>query len=59
MSWYFQVLEAATQLQESLGSYLKYWSGSAWVSKPLKRWNGSSWQQTNLKRWNGSSWVTV
>ena len=39
------------------GTALKYWTGSAWVAKPLKRWNGSSWVAATLKRWNGSAWV--
>ncbi len=60
MSWFFQVLEAAAQLSPAVtGTFLKYWTGSTWTSKPLKRWNGSSWQDATLKRWNGSSWVTV
>ena len=40
------------------GSTIKYWTGSAWVAKPLKRWNGTAWVAvTALKRWNGSAWV--
>jgi hypothetical protein len=41
------------------GSQIKYWSGSAWVLKPIKVWNGTAWVQKPLKRWNGASWVTV
>lgn len=38
-------------------SYMKVWTGAAWVLKPLKRWNGSAWVGTKLKRWTGSAWV--
>lgn len=39
---------------------LKYWNGSAWITKPLKIWNGSAWvnvPRSKLKRWNGTAWV--
>ena len=36
---------------------IKYWTGSAWIQKPLKYWNGSSWITKTIKRWNGTSWV--
>lgn len=38
-------------------SYVKVWTGAAWVLKPLRRWNGSAWVNTRLKRWTGSAWV--
>lgn len=38
-------------------SGLKYWTGSAWVVKPLKYWSGSAWIEKPLKQWNGSSWA--
>lgn len=41
------------------GTQIKYWTGAAWVAKPLKRWNGASWEAATLKRWNGASWVTA
>lgn len=41
------------------GSLIKYWNGTAWVSKPLKRWNGTAWTVGTLKRWNGTAWITV
>lgn len=41
------------------GSQVKYWSGSAWVLKPIKVWDGAAWASKPLKRWNGTSWVTV
>lgn len=41
------------------GSYIKYWTGSAWALKPLKRWDGSQWKQAILKRWDGSTWRQV
>lgn len=34
-------------------SRLKYWTGTAWVAKPVK-YNGV---EKTLKRWNGSTWV--
>lgn len=37
--------------------YFKYWTGSAWVEKPLKYWTGSAWVQKPVKFWNGSTWV--
>ena len=37
--------------------YIKYWTGSAWVEKPVKFWNGSAWVQKPVKFWNGSAWV--
>jgi hypothetical protein len=36
---------------------IKWWSGSAWMPKPVKVWNGSAWVTKPLKRWNGSAWV--
>lgn len=39
-----------------VGGKLKYWTGSAWVSKVMKAWNGSAWVPGVLKFWNGSSW---
>lgn len=41
------------------GSYLKYWSGSAWALKPLKRWDGTQWKQAILRRWDGTTWRQV
>lgn len=38
---------------------LKYWTGSAWVNKPVKYWNGSSWANKPVKMWNGTSWIGV
>jgi len=38
---------------------IKYWSGSAWISKPLKYWNGVAWASKPLKYWNGVTWVTI
>lgn len=40
----------------SLG-LIKYWSGAAWLAKPIKYWNGSAWTQKPLKYWNGASWI--
>jgi hypothetical protein len=43
---------------EGGGPTLKYWTGAAWVEKPLKRWNGAAWVNTGtLKRWSGAAWV--
>lgn len=40
------------------GKTVKWWSGSAWLDKPLYRWDGSALVPvTSLKYWNGSSWV--
>lgn len=37
----------------------KFWSGTAWVQKPLKVWNGTAWVEKPVKYWNGTAWVTV
>ena len=37
--------------------YIKYWTGSAWVVKPVKYWTGSAWVQKPVKYWNGSAWT--
>lgn len=37
----------------------KYWTGAAWVLKPVKHWSGSAWVTKPLKRWTGSAWVTT
>jgi hypothetical protein len=34
--------------------YIKVWTGSAWVAKPLKVWDGSAWNIKPVKHWNGS-----
>ena len=39
------------------GPTLKYWTGAAWVAKPLKRWNGSTWVAATLTHGTGSAWV--
>ena len=54
--WVFYDDGGEPPVEETL---LKYWNGSAWVSKPLKMWNGSDWIRAPLKRWNGSAWVEV
>ena len=57
-SAYFAAKHFAAQcLAGSSGATLKYWNGSAWVTKPLKYWNGSSWQTKSLRYWDGASWV--
>ena len=40
------------------GGLLKYWTGSAWVSKPVKYWNGSAWVAGVMKWWDGAAWQT-
>jgi hypothetical protein len=42
-----------------LASQIKYWTGSAWVLKPVKRWTGTAWADAQVKRWNGSAWVAI
>ena len=37
--------------------YVKYWTGTTWVLKPVKYWNGSAWIQKPVKYWNGSAWL--
>lgn len=37
--------------------YIKYWTGSAWVLKPVKYWTGSAWVQKPAKYWTGSVWA--
>lgn len=40
------------------GPSLKYWTGSAWVLKPLKRWDGSAWVNSGvLRHWDGAQWI--
>lgn len=41
----------------STAGYIKVWTGSAWVLKPVKVWTGSAWVIKPIKFWNGSSWV--
>ncbi|MDX5368166.1 MAG: LamG domain-containing protein [Alphaproteobacteria bacterium] len=42
------------------GSMLAYWSGAAWISKPLMRWTGTEWVPAVLKRRTaGETWETV
>lgn len=60
-NWVFQPILPATQLlagapPAELG-YVKVWTGSAWVKKPVKVWNGTSWVIKPMKRWTGSAWV--
>lgn len=31
--------------------YIKWWSGSAWILKPVKWWSGSAWVIKPLKFW--------
>ena len=38
---------------------LKYWSGSAWLNKPLKQFNGSAWAVKPAKVRAGSTWRAV
>lgn len=47
-------------LTESGGArtgYVQWYSGSAWVSKPVKVFNGAVWQVKPAKTWDGSQWV--
>lgn len=39
--------------------YLKVWSGTEWVLKPLKVWSGTEWVIKPVKRWTGSIWEIV
>ena len=39
------------------GGYIKVWSGSAWVLKPVKYWTGAAWVQKPLKYWDGAAWT--
>ena len=41
----------------NVSGYIKYWTGSAWVVKPMKYWTGSAWVQKPVKYWNGSAWT--
>jgi hypothetical protein len=41
----------------SVFGYIKYWTGSAWVVKPVKYWTGSAWVQKPVKHWNGTAWT--
>lgn len=36
---------------------IKYWTGSAWVEKPVKYWTGSEWLAKPIKYWTGSEWL--
>lgn len=38
---------------------IKFWNGSAYISKPLKVWDGSSWVIKPLKFWDGFNWITT
>lgn len=37
---------------------LKYWTGSAWVKKPIKTYT-SSFVSKPLKAWSGSAWELI
>ena len=41
----------------NVSGYIKYWTGSAWVVKPMKYWKGSAWVQKPVKYWNGTAWT--
>lgn len=48
----------AGDLQPEEPKYIKVWSGSAWVDKPLRYWNGVAWITARPTRyWNGEEWV--
>jgi hypothetical protein len=48
---------AGEHLLVERGSAINYWTGSAWVLKPVKRYDGASWVSAMIKRWNGSLWI--
>jgi len=50
-------LSDTAEFSDTIASGINYYTGVAWVSKPLKVWNGAIWQTKTLKRWNGSSWL--
>ena len=41
----------------STAGYVKHWTGTNWVLKPVKYWNGTAWIQKPVKFWNGSAWA--
>ena len=38
---------------------IKWYSGAAFVAKPVKVWSGSVWATKPLKYWNGATWITT
>lgn len=57
MSWAFQpLLPAAADLESIPPGYIKLWSGTEWVKKPVKYWTGTEWIQKPLKYWTGTEW---
>ena len=59
MSWLFQpVLPAAAELQSgNTAGFIKAWTGTEWVIKPVKYWDGSIWITKPVKVWDGSAWT--
>jgi hypothetical protein len=36
---------------------IKYWSGSAFETKPVKYWTGAVWEAKPFKHWDGTQWT--
>lgn len=38
---------------------VRYWNGSAWISRHIKVWNGFAWVVKPIKKYTGSTWVVL
>jgi hypothetical protein len=63
MSFLYQPLLPAAQLQSSLPGYVKIYMGASlgWVYKPVKVWDGTQWVIKPAKWYNtaNTTWVTT
>lgn len=60
--WFYQpLLPAAAELLSTptptTDGYVKYYTGSVWVLKPMKVYIGGTWVTKPVKFWNGSQWL--
>jgi hypothetical protein len=37
--------------------FMRVWTGTEWIERPVKVWNGSTWEVKPLKVWDGSDWI--
>lgn len=48
-----------TETVTTTETLMKYWNGSAWISKPLKIFKNSTWETPTLNRRDASTWDKV
>ena len=60
--WFYQPLLPAAAEQLSAPpttGYVKYYTGSVWLLKPMKVYVGGAWVIKPVKFWDGSQWVST